>query len=135
MFPRFANPLARTVSGAALAFALLLPVTEIQASEFNGMAGAWTGTGQISVNNNKEKLRCRANYNVSNAGATVAYTEAYFTAFHRLRPKGDPLASPTAYDPATYLVVPALLLLGATAAAAAPARRALRADPASALRC
>ena len=31
-------------------------------------------------------------------GATVAYTEAYFTAHHRLRPKGDPLASPTAYD-------------------------------------
>ena len=31
-------------------------------------------------------------------GATVAYTEAYFTAFHRLRPKGDPLASATAYD-------------------------------------
>lgn len=31
-------------------------------------------------------------------GASVAYTEAYFTAFHRLRPKGDPLASPAAYD-------------------------------------
>jgi hypothetical protein len=31
-------------------------------------------------------------------GGTVAYTEAYFTAFHRLRPKGDPLASPAAYD-------------------------------------
>lgn len=31
-------------------------------------------------------------------GGAVAYTEAYFTAFHRLRPKGDPLASPTAYD-------------------------------------
>ncbi len=31
-------------------------------------------------------------------GGTVAYTEAYFTAYHRLRPKGDPLASPTAYD-------------------------------------
>jgi hypothetical protein len=71
MFPRSANPLARTVSSAALAFALLLPLTESQANEFNGMAGAWTGTGQIAVNNNKEKLRCRANYNVSNAGATV----------------------------------------------------------------
>ena len=45
------------------------------------------------------------------------------------------LVGVTAYDPATYLVVPVLLLLGATAAAAAPARRALRADPASALRC
>jgi hypothetical protein len=31
-------------------------------------------------------------------GAAVAYTEAYFTAFHRLRPRTDPLASATAYD-------------------------------------
>ncbi len=35
------------------------------------MAGAWSGTGVITVNNNKEKLRCRANYNVSNDGSTV----------------------------------------------------------------
>jgi hypothetical protein len=32
------------------------------------------------------------------ASGTVAYTEAYFTAYHRHRPKGDPLASPTAFD-------------------------------------
>ena len=44
------------------------------------------------------------------------------------------LVGVTAYDPATYLVVPAVLLLGAAAAAAAPARRALRADPATVLR-
>lgn len=40
----------------------------------------------------------------------------------------------TAYDPATYLTVPILLLVGAAAAAAAPAHRAGRADPAAALR-
>ncbi|MEN3951842.1 nuclear transport factor 2 family protein [Iodidimonas sp. SYSU 1G8] len=28
----------------------------------------------------------------------VAYTEAYFTAYHRMRAKGDPLAAPNAYD-------------------------------------
>lgn len=28
----------------------------------------------------------------------VAFTEAYFTAFHRMRAKGDPLASETAFD-------------------------------------
>ena len=44
------------------------------------------------------------------------------------------LVGVTAYDPATYLLVPAVLLLGAAAAAAAPARRALRADPATVLR-
>jgi hypothetical protein len=31
-------------------------------------------------------------------GADVAYTEAYFTAYHRLRAKDDPKASPLAYD-------------------------------------
>ncbi|MBI1182223.1 MAG: nuclear transport factor 2 family protein [Alphaproteobacteria bacterium] len=31
-------------------------------------------------------------------GGTVAYTEAYFTAFHRQRPKGDPQAAATAFD-------------------------------------
>jgi hypothetical protein len=54
-----------------LAFVLLLPATESRATEFSSMAGAWTGTGTIAVNNNREKLRCRANYNVSNGGATV----------------------------------------------------------------
>jgi putative ABC transport system permease protein len=44
------------------------------------------------------------------------------------------LVGVTAYDPVTYAIVPLVLLLGATAAAAAPARRALGADPAAALR-
>jgi hypothetical protein len=30
--------------------------------------------------------------------ATTAFTEAYFTAYHRMRAKGDPLASANAYD-------------------------------------
>jgi hypothetical protein len=68
---RSASSLVRTASGAALTVALLLPVSKSRATEFNGLAGAWTGTGVISVNNNKEKLRCRANYNVSNGGTTV----------------------------------------------------------------
>lgn len=71
MFWRFVNPLVRTASGAALAVVLSLPATESRATEFSGMAGAWAGTGTIAVNNNKEKLRCRANYNVSNGGTTV----------------------------------------------------------------
>jgi hypothetical protein len=70
MFSRFKNSLARTASGTALAIALLA-ASEGQASEFAMMAGAWSGTGTIAVNNNREKLRCRANYNVSNSGNTV----------------------------------------------------------------
>ncbi len=31
-------------------------------------------------------------------GGTVAHTEAYFTAYHRMRAKGDPKAGPNAYD-------------------------------------
>ncbi len=31
-------------------------------------------------------------------GGTVAYTEAYFTAYHRMRAKGDPKAGPNAWD-------------------------------------
>ena len=35
------------------------------------MAGTWSGPGTITVNGAKERLRCRANYSVSNSGATV----------------------------------------------------------------
>ena len=70
MFWRSTSPLARIAWGIVLAF-VLLPAIESRATEFSGMAGAWTGTGTIAVNNNREKLRCRANYNVSNGGATV----------------------------------------------------------------
>ena len=31
-------------------------------------------------------------------GGTVAYTEAYFTAYHRMRARGDPKAGPDAWD-------------------------------------
>jgi len=44
------------------------------------------------------------------------------------------LVGVTAYDPLTYVSVPALLLAGAALAALVPARRAMKADPAMALR-
>lgn len=44
------------------------------------------------------------------------------------------LVGVTSYDPLTYVSVPALLLAGAVLAAAVPAMRAMRADPATALR-
>lgn len=75
MFRRSLNPLARTAAGAALAIALSLAATAVPSfandGPFAGMAGTWTGTGMIAVNDNKERLRCRANYTVSNAGSTV----------------------------------------------------------------
>jgi hypothetical protein len=72
MFWGSSDVLARAAAGAGLAAALLLATpVDSHASDFNTMAGAWTGTGTISVNKNKERLRCRANYNVSNGGTTV----------------------------------------------------------------
>lgn len=44
------------------------------------------------------------------------------------------LVGVTAYDPGTFLLVPAVLLAGAALAALVPARRAMKADPALALR-
>ena len=43
------------------------------------------------------------------------------------------LVGVTAYDPLTYVAVPLLIVLGATIAAVAPARRALGVDPATVL--
>jgi hypothetical protein len=73
MFRRSTNVLVRAAAGTGFAMAQWLgaPMAESQATEFNSMAGAWSGTGVISVNNNKERLRCRANYAVSNGGTTV----------------------------------------------------------------
>ena len=73
MFRRTSDVFARAAAGTVLAAALVLgaPVAPSHANDFTAMAGAWTGTGTISVNNNKERLRCRANYRVSNGGSTV----------------------------------------------------------------
>jgi hypothetical protein len=75
MFLRSVNPLVRAVSGTAFAIALtILPFAhQGHAAEgpFANMTGNWSGPGTITVNNNKERLRCRAGYNVSNNGSTV----------------------------------------------------------------
>jgi hypothetical protein len=71
MFRRSPTQFARAAS-AVLILGLSLAAHQARADgPFTGMAGAWTGSGTISVNNNKERLRCRASYNVSNGGSTV----------------------------------------------------------------
>ena len=78
MFSRSANSFARIASGTALALLLsfLAPANESRAADgpFTGMAGSWSGPGTITVSGTKERLRCRANYNVSNSGSTVDLT-------------------------------------------------------------
>ena len=76
MFPRLASLAARTIPACALALSLWALPSPVQAADgpFTGMAGVWTGTGAITVGPNKERLRCRASYNVSNTGSTVDLT-------------------------------------------------------------
>lgn len=75
MFASSRKPFACSVPGMAFALALsvLASTGSGRAAEgpFTGMAGNWSGPGSITVNGQKERLRCRANYSVKNAGATV----------------------------------------------------------------
>lgn len=73
MFSRPDVPFTSRVSGIALAAALSISATSGANAEgpFTGMAGNWSGPGSITVNGQKERLRCRANYTVKNTGSTV----------------------------------------------------------------
>jgi hypothetical protein len=127
MFWRSTSPLARTASGAVLAFVLLLPATESRATEFSSMAGAWTGTGTIAVNNNREKLRCRANYNVSNGGATVdLQIQCASDSTSALSKSPTALSSESTQPPLSR--IGRLAIAGAAAVAAAVVHRNCRRD-------
>ena len=76
MFWRSIKPFIRAASVLAVALCFAVPTPQAQAADgpFTSMAGTWSGTGSIAVNNNRERLRCRGNYNVSNNGSTVDLT-------------------------------------------------------------
>lgn len=64
------------IFGSLLLSAAALPLassdrTMAADGPFTVMEGSWSGAGSITVNNNKERLRCRANYTTKNAGSTV----------------------------------------------------------------
>ncbi len=65
------------LSGAVATGAIVLSTIVVPGSAgaadgpFTSMAGNWAGSGTITVNNNKERLRCRANYTTKNSGSTV----------------------------------------------------------------
>ncbi len=61
--------------GTAAAAALLIGSTAVShaAGPFASFAGNWTGAGTISIDNgSKERLRCRAHYDVGGGGETLA---------------------------------------------------------------
>lgn len=59
--------------GAAVATLALSAAAQAQrGSPFNGLNGTWSGPGTISLNTGaKERIRCRATYNVADAGVNL----------------------------------------------------------------
>ena len=76
MFARYGKLLAGAVVLSTVALSLTVFTTRAEADDgpFAGMAGSWSGPGSITINNNKEKLRCRANYITKNSDSTVDLT-------------------------------------------------------------
>ena len=73
MVKPFKNRVIFAAVGAAL-MALMAGSSAVQASEapFAAMAGAWSGTGTITLASGvKEQIRCRANNNVDGSGANL----------------------------------------------------------------
>jgi hypothetical protein len=59
---------ARTAAFAAV-LGLSSAAAQAQSAPFAGMAGVWSGTGSISLEDgSKERIRCKATYAVSNDG-------------------------------------------------------------------
>jgi hypothetical protein len=71
MFARLKAPSAVAATAAVLAVTMLAPTAASADGPFTGLSGNWSGPGAITVNGQKERLRCRADYNVKNAGSTV----------------------------------------------------------------
>jgi hypothetical protein len=57
---------------AALVAAVLLGPVAAEAGPFSTLAGAWSGTGRMTMaDGNTEQMRCRASYNVGGTGDSL----------------------------------------------------------------
>jgi hypothetical protein len=64
--------LARPLTLAAGAFALLTSAAAAQAGPFTNLNGSWSGPGVLTLaDGGKERIRCRANYNVDRGGDSL----------------------------------------------------------------
>jgi opacity protein-like surface antigen len=73
---RPAKSMLTAVAAAAVLGVVALPAA-VQASDspFTAMSGTWAGTGVITTSDgNKERIRCRAKYDVASAGDTLDLT-------------------------------------------------------------
>ena len=63
------------VGAGLLALAALPQAAHAAAGPFEALSGSWSGGGTITMSNGaKERIRCRAQYNVGGAGANVDLT-------------------------------------------------------------
>ena len=65
----------RFLGAFAFAAAIVFAGTaQAQSGPFSGLAGNWSGTGSIALNKgaSRERLRCRAEYQVDNTGSTAS---------------------------------------------------------------
>ena len=66
---------AKSAVAAAGLLALSALPAEVTASPFAPLSGAWAGAGTITTSSGaKERIRCRAKYNVSGAGSNLDLT-------------------------------------------------------------
>jgi hypothetical protein len=67
--------LLKSMPAALVAGVLLVPVAADAAGPFSALAGAWSGTGRITMaDGNTEQLRCRASYDVGGTGNDLRLT-------------------------------------------------------------
>jgi hypothetical protein len=77
MFSKFLRDRARPVVAAASLLALVMLPSAVEASSgpFGPLSGSWAGGGTITTSSGaKERIRCRAKYNVNGAGSSVDLT-------------------------------------------------------------
>ena len=72
---RAKSKLTAAAAVALLGFAALPGAVQASSSPFTAMSGSWSGTGVITTSDgNKERIRCRAKYDVGGAGDSLDLT-------------------------------------------------------------
>jgi hypothetical protein len=66
------STLTVAVAAGLLSLAALPGAVQASSSPFTAMSGSWSGSGTITTSNgNKERIRCRAKYDVDSAGSSL----------------------------------------------------------------
>jgi hypothetical protein len=69
------SALKAAVAAAVLGLAVLPSSASAFSSPFTAMSGSWSGSGTITTSDgNKERIRCRAKYDVDSGGSTLDLT-------------------------------------------------------------